>query len=97
MPCCAITRWHGWLRIRPRPLAGTTPAGGPGLVYYRLHGAPRKYWSRYDAAFIARLASALRAAAAHSDVWCIFDNTASGAATENAWELQALVAQPGDR
>jgi hypothetical protein len=24
-------------------------------------------------------------------VWCLFDNTASGAALENAWELQQLL------
>jgi len=25
------------------------PGGWPGLVYHRLHGAPRTYWSSYDA------------------------------------------------
>jgi uncharacterized protein YecE (DUF72 family) len=73
----------------PAPAAGADhPGGWKGIVYYRLHGSPRKYWSKYDDAFIARLADALLAVPASSDVWCVFDNTASGAALENAWELQ---------
>lgn len=90
----ALLRDHAVARVAadPPPVAGgDRPGGWQGLLYYRLHGAPRKYWSRYGAAFIARLASTLRAAATRSDVWCIFDNTASGAAMEDAWELQALL------
>lgn len=62
------------------------PGGWPGLIYYRLHGSPRTYWSRYEAAFIEALAARMPA-----DAWCIFDNTASGAAVENALELRASV------
>jgi len=29
-----------------------TPGGWHGIVYYRLHGSPRTYWSRYDADYI---------------------------------------------
>jgi uncharacterized protein YecE (DUF72 family) len=79
----------------PPPAPGAdVPGGWKGLVYYRLHGSPRKYWSRYDDAFIARLAEALRAVPVSVDAWCVFDNTASGAALENAWELQSLLAKP---
>jgi uncharacterized protein YecE (DUF72 family) len=67
------------------------PAGWHGVVYYRLHGSPRKYWSRYERARITSLASALRHLPSETDAWCVFDNTASGAAAENAWELQALM------
>jgi len=28
--------------------------------------------------------------------WCVFDNTASGAAIENAWELQSLLQMKRD-
>ncbi len=63
------------------------PGGWNGIVYYRLHGSPRKYWSRYTSDYVKVLAQALREAPASSDVWCIFDNTASGAAMENACEL----------
>ena len=64
------------------------PGGWPGLVYYRLHGSPRIYWSRYDTAFIDRTAASLGALPRSIDAWCIFDNTASGAAMENAQELR---------
>jgi uncharacterized protein YecE (DUF72 family) len=67
------------------------PAGWPGLIYIRLHGSPRTYWSRYDAAYIARLADRLRCTPPAVDAWCVFDNTAAGAALENAIELGALL------
>jgi uncharacterized protein YecE (DUF72 family) len=64
------------------------PAGWPHVVYFRLHGSPRKYWSRYDENDIATLGMTVRCMATAADVWCVFDNTASGAAIENAWELR---------
>jgi uncharacterized protein YecE (DUF72 family) len=69
--------------------AAAHPGGWPGLVYYRLHGAPRVYYSAYDAATLAALAHQLRRAARTGPAWCIFDNTASGAATANALDLLA--------
>ena len=76
----------------PAPATGADrPGGWSGLVYFRLHGSPRKYWSRYDDVFIEELAAKLRAVASSVDVWCIFDNTAGGAALENAWELQSIL------
>jgi len=76
----------------PPPVEGAAlPGGWKGLVYFRLHGAPRKYWSRYDDEYIAALADTLRRVPAAVDAWCVFDNTASGAALENAWELKMLL------
>ena len=73
----------------PPPVPGADlPGGWPGIVYYRLHGSPDKYWSRYEADYIAKLAGALKQVPATVPAWCIFDNTASGAALENAWELR---------
>lgn len=74
--------------------AGRAPGGWPALVYCRLHGSPRTYYSAYDAGLIDALATRLKAATQEApleaaSVWCIFDNTASGAATENALDLQA--------
>src|SRR6185436_4645125 len=69
----------------PPPAPGAAmPAGWPGLIYIRLHGSPRTYWSRYDAAYIAQLADRLKRTPASVDAWCVFDNTAAGAALENA-------------
>jgi uncharacterized protein YecE (DUF72 family) len=61
-----------------------SPGGTGGLVYYRLHGSPRMYYSTYDDAYLDKLAKELVTAAAVRPTWCIFDNTALGAATANA-------------
>jgi uncharacterized protein YecE (DUF72 family) len=75
----------------PPPASGADrPGGWPGLVYHRLHGSPRRYWSPYEPAYLQALADALAVAPVGLDTWCIFDNTATGAALENAWELQRL-------
>ena len=60
------------------------PGGWPGLVYERLHGSPEMYSSDYSAAFLERLAQTVRATAQAAPTWCIFDNTALGAATAQA-------------
>jgi uncharacterized protein YecE (DUF72 family) len=73
------------------PAAGE-PGGWPGMVYFRLHGSPRVYYSAYDEAYLQSLAIQLRAAAEGADnVWCIFDNTALGAATANALALRGFL------
>jgi uncharacterized protein YecE (DUF72 family) len=80
----------------PAPVpAGAVPASWSRVAYFRLHGSPRKYWSRYDDDYIAALATAARGLPTAEEVWCVFDNTASGAAIENAWELHERVI--GDR
>jgi len=79
----------------PPPFAGADrPSGWPGVVYFRMHGSPRKYWSAYPAATIRALAVTLREAGTVAEAWCVFDNTASGAALENAFELRQLVLNP---
>jgi uncharacterized protein YecE (DUF72 family) len=76
----------------PPPVSeAAVPAGWPDVVYFRLHGSPRTYWSRYDAGDIVRLSLSVRVMASAAQVWCVFDNTASGAAIENAWELHERV------
>ncbi|MEI9994632.1 MAG: DUF72 domain-containing protein [Rhizomicrobium sp.] len=67
------------------------PGGDAAIAYYRWHGSPRLYYSDYDAARLRALAQQLRATRA-GQVWCIFDNTALGAATANALEMAALMA-----
>jgi uncharacterized protein YecE (DUF72 family) len=80
----------------PPPAAGAAlPGGWAGIIYFRQHGSPRKYWSPYTAEAIAALAAATRSVNAPA-VWCIFDNTAGGAAFGNACDLQARVAEVND-
>lgn len=73
------------------PEAGE-PGGWRGLVYYRLHGSPRMYYSEYSREYLESLASRLQAdRAAERNIWCIFDNTARDAATRNALDLQVFL------
>jgi len=67
------------------------PAGWPELVYFRLHGSPRRYYSSYSGAFLSHLAEGLLKLSKHVATWCIFDNTASGAALGNALDLIARI------
>lgn len=63
------------------------PGGWRGLSYRRLHGSPVMYRSSYTDR-IGNYAQALRAeAAAGRETWCVFDNTASSAATNDALAL----------
>jgi uncharacterized protein YecE (DUF72 family) len=55
-------------------------------AYVRLHGSPQMYYSRYDIVEVARYAGLLA-----PDGWCVFDNTASGAALANALEMKDLI------
>lgn len=60
------------------------PGGWPGLAYYRLHGSPRMYYSAYSSGYLRQLAAEMNT---HTNAWCIFDNTALGAATLNGIAL----------
>jgi len=70
-----------------------TPGGWPGFAYWRLHGSPRMYYSAYNHADLDRLTLAV--AAAPGVVWCIFDNTAAGAAAGQALDLMARFREIG--
>lgn len=67
--------------------AASEPGGWDGLVYYRLHGSPKVYFSNYDASYLDALAARLTAAARRAETWCVFDNTADGWATANALDV----------
>ena len=78
--------------------AASNPAGFAALTYFRLHGSPRIYYSKYTAEFIGGIADRMRSAAeSGSEAWCIFDNTALGAATEDALALKHLLQQTPER
>lgn len=71
---------------------GAHPGGSSSFVYYRLHGSPRKYYSAYSKDRLTELANVLRDEA-EAPAWCIFDNTASGSATQDALYLQQIMSQ----
>ena len=61
------------------------PEGNENFIYYRLHGSPRIYYSDYTESYLDTIVQRLRhSAAVGSEAWCIFDNTAEGAATGDA-------------
>lgn len=74
----------------PSPVADAPPSS-KNLHYRRLHGSPRLYFSPYDSAALQRIADEFGRGRG-KDIWCIFDNTASGAALGNALELKAMLA-----
>ena len=75
--------------------AASMPGGWRGFAYYRLHGSPVPYRSSYEGERLQAYADAMAADLEQGrDVWCIFDNTASSAATGNALDLKTLL---GDR
>jgi uncharacterized protein YecE (DUF72 family) len=75
----------------PRCMVDRAPGGWRGLEYHRLHGSPQIYYSNYDESSLARTHRELEASRARGAVtWCIFDNTAAGAALGNALAVRAL-------
>jgi uncharacterized protein YecE (DUF72 family) len=71
------------------------PGGWRDFSYWRLHGSPVPYRSSYDDGRIVTYAAAMAAEREEGrEVWAIFDNTASGAATGDALKLQSLLTAP---
>jgi uncharacterized protein YecE (DUF72 family) len=77
----------------PSILAEAANPGGCGEhAYFRWHGSPRMYYSEYDAASLKQLADRLHLLDQTArSVWCIFDNTALGAAQKNALEMMQRI------
>lgn len=77
----------------PRATGDGEPGGWRGLAYFRLHGSPRMYYSSYENDYLDSLAEKLRALRRRRiPTWCIFDNTAHGAAAGNALSLAKRLA-----
>lgn len=76
----------------PPHVKAAEPGAWKKPAYFRLHGAPRMYYSRYDESTLDRIAAEVRHRARTGDpAWCIFDNTAEGAAIPDAlYMLNAL-------
>jgi len=86
-----LLRDHGVARVAADPARvpeAARPGGAADLLYVRLHGAPRIYFSPYPAAEIDHWA-ALIARSPATDRWCILDNTGLGHAAADALEMRA--------
>jgi uncharacterized protein YecE (DUF72 family) len=79
---------------QPGGWMGPAGRGVGATVYFRLHGAPKVYWSPYTSEQLAQWSARIAALPRGAEVWCIFDNTAAGAALENALTLTGMV-RPG--
>jgi uncharacterized protein YecE (DUF72 family) len=89
----ALLLRHGVARVAadpPRHPDDGKPGGARRLSYYRWHGSPRIYWSAYGEDRLAALARALQAEVA-GEAWCIFDNTAAGAALGDALRVARII------
>lgn len=68
------------------------PTGATKLIYFRLHGSPRIYWSRYTDTSLHNVALQVSKFLKEGHcVWTIFDNTAGGAAAPDALRLKSMV------
>lgn len=73
----------GWL--------GPAGDGAGAVLYHRWHGSPRMYYSAYGDDWLQSRAAALQRWPSAAEPWCIFDNTASGAAASDALRLRACL------
>jgi uncharacterized protein YecE (DUF72 family) len=65
------------------------PGGYGDIVYIRLHGSPRIYYSAYPAESLECVSQIIEKKTAQGIcTWCIFDNTALGAATSDALTMK---------
>jgi uncharacterized protein YecE (DUF72 family) len=70
--------------------AAAEPGGYDKVVYLRLHGSPRIYYSAYTPETLEHVARVLEEKASSAiSTWCIFDNTALGAATTDALTVKS--------
>jgi uncharacterized protein YecE (DUF72 family) len=82
----------------PCPIGAAARSRLESVTYFRLHGSPEIYKSKYSLATIDRVAQRLEVArSAGRAAWCIFDNTTFGFATENALELKSGLSQLSKR
>jgi uncharacterized protein YecE (DUF72 family) len=84
-----LLRDAGVTRVLADPVVAYTGPFVPTsrTAYVRLHGSPRIYYSSYEE---QRLWDVHAWLAQQDAAWCIFDNTASGAAVPDALALRAM-------
>ncbi|WP_256077387.1 DUF72 domain-containing protein [Massilia sp. YIM B04103] len=84
---------QGIVRVIADPPIGDAGPYRPtaSACYIRLHGSPQVYYSAYSAERLRKIAAFIHE---QDQSWCIFDNTAAGAAVPDALALCAM-RQPG--
>jgi uncharacterized protein YecE (DUF72 family) len=60
------------------------------LIYFRLHGSPEIYKSKYTLEYLSGVARQMLSSRAR-ERWCIFDNTTFGYSLDNSFELRELL------
>ena len=93
----ALLDAFGVARVTADPVVAgglAEPGGSRAFHYTRLHGSPRIYYSSYDGDALAAVVTTLRSSA--TPHWCIFDNTAEGAAAANAIRVIEALSHSGD-
>lgn len=81
--CPAASVPGGWL--------GAAGDGAGAVVYHRWHGSPRTYFSAYSDDWLMARARELTRWPQTADCWCVFDNTAAGAAASDALRLRTCL------
>jgi uncharacterized protein YecE (DUF72 family) len=75
----------------PARCAGAeVPGGARRFAYFRWHGSPRTYYSKYSQEQLSIFAAAAIKARA-AETWCVFDNTARHAAWDDALQFMAAL------
>lgn len=85
---------NGIARVAADPArapSDAVPGGNTDLVYYRLHGSPRIYWSAYGEAGVKAWAHRIAEHPKRTRVYVVFDNTAGGSATQDALLMRKLL------
>ena len=85
------TGFHEWRPIRRRCRMQACRRAGPASPIFGCTAHRASTGRDTTRTYIATLAATVRSIATAGEVWCVFDNTASGAAIENAWELRERV------
>ena len=76
----------------PNRIGEAPPIRSSQACYFRLHGSPKVYYSDYSQKQLEQWRSRIaQEVKGKKSAWCIFDNTALGAATGNALEMQRLI------
>lgn len=95
----ALLQRHRIARVAADPAPhpdAALPGGHGALAYWRWHGSPRMYYSRYDDAMLRRQSQAVVLVARDAArTWIVFDNTAHGHATDDALRFKRMLASPG--